>query len=107
MTEKRSVLVIDDEIQVGIFFKRLLGRKNIQVVVADSGGQARQVLREQAFQVTLLDLKLPDADGLLLLQEIKDFQPYCEVIIMTGYSRYPRCGQGYPTGGVRFPGKTL
>ncbi len=86
MTKKQLILVVDDEPQVGMFFKRLLGRKNIQVVMATSGDQARQVLLEQAFQVVLLDLKLPDADGLQLLQEIKNYQPQCEVIIMTGYS---------------------
>lgn len=102
MNGKQLVLVVDDFIQVGILFKRLLEHKNIQVVVADSGELARQVLREQTFQVALLDLKLPDADGLQLLQEIKNFQPHCEVIIMTGYSTIRTAVQAIQMGAYDF-----
>ena len=41
---------------------------------------------EQKYDLALVDLKLPDTDGITLLKEIKDVNPDCEVVIITGYS---------------------
>jgi two-component system NtrC family response regulator len=80
------ILIIDDEADVCTFFRRLLTRKGYQVVTAVNQVQALQALDEHNFNVALVDMKLPDTDGLTLLQTIKSRQPPCEVIIMTGYS---------------------
>ncbi|MGB9858341.1 MAG: sigma-54-dependent transcriptional regulator [Moorellaceae bacterium] len=80
------ILVVDDEREVGVFFKRLFERKGYKVALALNGRQATAALRSFPFHVALVDLKLPDTDGLSLLQEIKSCQPGCEAIIMTGYS---------------------
>lgn len=85
MNEKPRVLVIDDDIQVSIFLRRLLEAISIEVALSASGEEARRMLRDQKFQLTMLDLKLPDVDGLQLLKEIKRLQPDCEVLVMTGY----------------------
>jgi len=81
-----QVLIIDDEADVCTFFRRLLTRKGYQVVTAVNHKEAMQALEGHSFNVALVDLKLPDTDGLTLLQAIKARQPGCEVIIMTGYS---------------------
>ncbi|BAF60820.1 response regulator [Pelotomaculum thermopropionicum SI] len=81
-----QVLVIDDEVEVGTFLRRLLQKKGYAVSVAVSGAEAARLIVEKKFNVAMVDLKLPDADGLCLLQQIKNRQPDCEVIIMTGYS---------------------
>lgn len=86
MSVQTHVLIIDDEVEVGTFFRRLLERKGCRVKVAVSGSEAVRALEEDSYQVAMVDLKLPDANGLNLLQEIKNRQPNCEVIIMTGYS---------------------
>jgi two-component system NtrC family response regulator len=80
-----KVLIVDDEIEMGNFFKFLLGAKGYEVSVAANGKQAKELLHDP-FQLVLLDLKLPDTDGLTLLREIKILQPRCEVLVMTGYS---------------------
>ncbi|HJV64195.1 MAG TPA: sigma-54 dependent transcriptional regulator [Geomonas sp.] len=81
-----KVLVIDDETDVCTFFKRLLTRKGYGVVTAANKPQALAALSSGNFNVALVDLKLPDTDGLALLELIKSRQPACEVVIMTGYS---------------------
>jgi len=81
-----QVLIIDDEADVCTFFRRLLTRKGYGVVTASSEPEALQALTEHSFNVAMVDLKLPDTDGLTLLQAIKARQPACEVVIMTGYS---------------------
>jgi len=87
MTESpMRVLIIDDEADVCTFFRRLLTRAGYAVATATNEPQALQALDDAQFNVALVDLKLPDTDGLTLLELIKARQPACEVIIMTGYS---------------------
>ncbi|WP_321530033.1 sigma-54 dependent transcriptional regulator [uncultured Desulfuromonas sp.] len=81
-----NILIIDDETDVCNFFRRLLKYKGYEVTTATNEPQATQALEDNNFQVALVDLKLPDTDGLTLLSLIKSRQPDCEVIIMTGYS---------------------
>ena len=83
---RTQVLIIDDETDVCTFFRRLLTRKGYAVVTAANEREAVQALESVSFAVAMVDLKLPDTDGLTLLRQIKARQPGCEVIIMTGYS---------------------
>ena len=80
------ILIIDDEMDVCNFFRRLLTKKGYEVTTATNEPGALQALTETSFSVAMVDLKLPDTDGLKLLKAIKARQPACEVIIMTGYS---------------------
>jgi two-component system NtrC family response regulator len=82
-----QVLIIDDDVEVGNFFKFFLqDEKGYRVTVANSGQEARDALRASSFDLALVDLKLPDVNGIELLKEIKINNSSCEVIIMTGYS---------------------
>ena len=81
-----QILIIDDEADVCTFFSRLLSRSGYQVTTARNQAEASQALSRGLYSVALVDLKLPDTDGLSLLQQIKARQPACEVIIMTGFS---------------------
>lgn len=80
------ILIIDDEMDVCNFFRRLLTKKGYEVTAATNEPEALQALAGTGFSVAMVDLKLPDTDGLKLLKAIKARQPACEVIIMTGYS---------------------
>ncbi|MBC7342526.1 MAG: sigma-54-dependent Fis family transcriptional regulator [Clostridia bacterium] len=90
MAREVQVLVVDDEVEVLNFFRHLLSRRNYRVYVSESGARALELVKGSespgSFDLALIDLKLPDMDGLFLLQQIKNIQPSCEVIIMTGYS---------------------
>lgn len=79
------ILVVDDEIEIGEFFTFLLEPSHYKVTVAVNGVQAREAFKE-SYHLAIIDLKLPDTDGITLLRELKSLQPDCEAIIMTGYS---------------------
>lgn len=83
---RTHILIIDDEADVCSFFRRLLTKKGYEVTTATNGPDTMRALAETSFNVAMVDLKMPDTDGLTLLQKIKELQPACEVIIMTGYS---------------------
>ncbi len=100
-----KVLIIDDEVEVGTFFRRLLRKKDYDVTVAVNGAEASKAIQETGFNVAMVDLKLPDADGLSLLQQIKSKQPNCEVIIMTGYSTTLTAAKAIQLGAYDFQDK--
>ena len=81
-----AILIIDDEADVCTFFKRLLSRSGYRVTTARNLQEVESGLASGTFQVAMVDLKLPDTDGLSLLSRIKEHQPECEVILMTGFS---------------------
>jgi two-component system NtrC family response regulator len=84
---KPAVLVIDDEVEVGNFLEYYFRvERGYPVAVANSGREVRELLKEKIFDLALVDLKLPDTDGITLLKMIIEVNPVCVVIIMTGYS---------------------
>lgn len=85
--KKPAILIIDDEVEVGTFLEYYFRvERGYPVDVANSGGEAKVLLKEKKFDLAMVDLKLPDTDGITLLKMIKEINPVCEVIIMTGYS---------------------
>ncbi|USG66666.1 sigma-54 dependent transcriptional regulator [Brevibacillus ruminantium] len=84
---KKRVLIIDDEVEVTSFFTYFLQSQQCEVTVAHSGREMHHLLEEGTdYQLALIDLKLPDANGLELLTAVKKRMPACEAIVMTGYS---------------------
>lgn len=86
MTTPPKILVIDDELEICTFFDFFLQEKGFDVRVATNGTEAKQALAQYQFDLALVDLKLPDTNGIQLLTNIKAALPHCQVIIMTGYS---------------------
>ncbi len=86
MSKQPQFLIVDDEQEVCNFFSYLLKLKGFFTVTANTGAEASEKLQQYKFDTALVDLKLPDANGLDILKKIKQEQPGCEVIIITGYS---------------------
>ncbi len=85
--KKPEILVVDDEVEVCTFFEYYFREeKDYPVTVAYSGEMTKHYLEQKDFDLALVDLKLPDTDGISLLKILKNHNPHCEVIIMTGYS---------------------
>jgi DNA-binding NtrC family response regulator len=82
----KKVLVIDDEPIVRISSKRALTPEGYEVTLADSGKAGIDILEHASFDVILLDLKMPDMDGIEVLKVIMERWPGTKVIIVTGYS---------------------
>ena len=82
---KGRILVIDDEEIIGESCRRVLEPAGYEVDTATSGGEGLQVLRKDAIDLVLTDLKMPDMDGIEVLKKIKQDWPGVEVIIITGY----------------------
>lgn len=81
---KPTVLIVDDEVGPRDALKVIL-RPFYTLHSADSGKTALQVLKNHPIDLITLDHKLPDCQGIALLQDIKQERPDVEVIIITGY----------------------
>lgn len=82
----KNILIIDDEKEIGNFLSHLFRSKGYHVTVINSGKEFGKLHFDIRYDAAMIDLKLPDADGLTLLRELKIKQPRCKAIIMTGYS---------------------
>lgn len=80
------VLVIDDEKEVGNFLIHLLHEKGYKIDVGYSGADFKKLVKNQHYDLAMIDVKLPDINGLEILKEISQSMPLCKTIIMTGYS---------------------
>ncbi len=78
------ILVIDDEPSMLDFLDTVLRRKGHEVVLADRGRKGVQLFQQEHPQVTILDLKMSDMDGLAVLREIRTLDSNAPVIILTG-----------------------
>ncbi|MDP2172015.1 MAG: response regulator [Rhodocyclaceae bacterium] len=85
MNAKARILVIEDEEIVRLSYVRALSAEHCKVEVVADGKGAIRMMRQQPFDVVLLDLHMPEMDGMNVLKSIKDQWPESEVVIITGY----------------------
>lgn len=79
-----KILVIDDEQGIRHLLDTLLRRKGYDVVLADGGRNGLELFRRERPDVIVLDLKMPEMDGVAVLQQIRRVDPNQPVIILTG-----------------------
>src|SRR5947199_401853 len=80
--ENRRILIIDDERPILLTLEALLGRHGYQPETASTAAYGLRVLQKNPPAVVLLDLQLPDAEGLQTLDQIKREHPETQVIIL-------------------------
>lgn len=85
MTEKATILVVDDEEVVRRSYVRTLSGENCSVAAVWNGNEALQAMGQHPFDVVLLDLCMPGMGGMTVLKTIKEKWPESEVIVITGY----------------------
>jgi DNA-binding NtrC family response regulator len=84
-SSKGNILVVDDEEIMRESLSAWLQEDGFQVDALETGRQAMDIIRHQVYDAILLDLKLPDMDGLEILKASKKYQPNTPVMIITAY----------------------
>ena len=79
-----KILVIDDEQGIRELLDALLRRKGYDVVLAESGRKGLELFRRERPDVIVLDLKMPEMDGLTVLRQIRSLNRSQPVIVLTG-----------------------
>ena len=103
---KGNILVVDDLADIREFLNLVL-RNSYQLAEAESGAALKQAFSRPQPDLVLLDVKLPDADGLDLLPQIKKQWPETEVIVMTGNATFEAAVEATKRGAYHFLNKPL
>jgi len=104
-TENHHVLIIDDERPVLMTLEALLKRHGYQVETAPTATQGLKLLKSKTPTLVLLDLRLPDADGLEMLDRIKTELPKVQVIILTAHDSLHNAIESIKRGAYHFISK--
>jgi len=80
-----NILIVDDEENVRFFLQEVMNREGYDVTLAENGTIAIEKAKKGEFDIILLDLRMPDINGIEVLEEIKKINPALIVIIITAY----------------------
>lgn len=85
MAEKAKILIVDDDENVRKTMKIILEDENYIVEIATNGKEAIQMSNEKIYNLALLDIRLPDIEGVELLKLMKEYVPRTRKIMLTGF----------------------
>ena len=85
MNDRLSILILDDEQRVQDEIEEYLIGKSFDVHKASAPSEAFDLLKDHAIDIMILDIKLPEMDGLQVLAKVKEEQPQIEVIMISGH----------------------
>lgn len=82
-----KLLIAEDEDTLSFFLRESLEDSTppFMVEVADAGDRALKKVLTDKFDLIIVDLRLPDMDGLALIRAVRQFDPFMKVIVMTAY----------------------
>ena len=84
MTKK--ILIVDDDQDICLLLDKFLSKKGYETSTAQNGASATEILKQDKYDLVLCDFKLPDLNGLELIQKIKVINPEAALLLITGYS---------------------
>jgi DNA-binding NtrC family response regulator len=105
MTENRRILIIDDERPIQLTLEALLGRHGYDADIAGTAATGARLLESKKPALVLLDLQLPDADGLQMLDQIKTEHPGIPVIILSAHDSLSNAIESIKRGAFHFISK--
>src|SRR5207245_556721 len=107
MGEQDAILVVDADPEAALLLSDFLEREGYSVVVAATGAEGLRRIHEERFALVLLDLKLPDVDGTVLMREAGRVDAPPAVIVVSARMPWPRtCTSSGPVRSCRPPRTT-
>src|ERR1700730_3082784 len=103
----KRILVVDDEPNVRLNYRITLDVEGYEVKEASGAKEAIELLHEQLFDLAILDLRMPDTDGLELLRLIREEGVPAPSVITTAYFDVPKAVRAMKLGAIDFLQKPL
>jgi DNA-binding NtrC family response regulator len=103
--ENRRILIIDDERPIQLTLEALLGRHGYEPKIASNAAAGMRLVESNSPALVLLDLQLPDADGLQMLEQIKAEHPETQVIILSAHDSLNNAIESIKRGAYHFISK--
>ena len=92
------ILVADDEVEFASTLVTRLQLRKFQARMVNSGIDALAAIDEEEPDILLLDLKMPDLDGLEVLAKLRESYPHLKVVILTGHGSFEAGREGMELG---------
>ena len=102
VSNSTRILVIDDDHTMADVCREILVRRGHEVELAYSGARGLGLLSHFAYDVILLDLRMPDMGGMEVLRQIREKDPRAVVIIITGHGSIETAVQAIKLGAFDF-----
>lgn len=84
MTTDCSILLVEDDAELLEILERALVRRGLRVSACETAGEALRLAGSHEFQAAVVDGNLGDADGTVLVRQLKTFQPLLQAIVLSG-----------------------
>ena len=98
MPAASRILIVDDEANIRLTLTALLKRSGHDVAAAENGRAAIALLEQQAFDLLLVDLKMPEIDGMQVVAAARQCQPEIAIIVLTGHGSLASALEGMHQG---------
>jgi DNA-binding response OmpR family regulator len=98
MSQVAQILIVDDESSIRLTLSALLKRAGFEVTSAENGPEAVALLERQAFELMLVDLKMPGMDGMQVVAAARRRQPDLAIIVLTGHGSLETAVEGLHQG---------
>ena len=99
---KGSILVVDDESEIREGLELLLKTEGYQVAMAESGQSGLSRLEERPYDLLLLDVSLPDRNGIEMLKDIRTHDPHLPIVLITAYGSIEMARAAFKSGAMDY-----
>lgn len=106
-TTKKNILLIEDDPTLGYLLTEYLKMNDFEISWAKNGADGLTILQQKAFNLTVLDIMLPDMDGFELAKNIKSIHPNIPFIFLTARSLKVDVLKGFSVGAVDYLKKPI
>ncbi|MDL2279703.1 sigma-54 dependent transcriptional regulator [Desulfovibrio sp. OttesenSCG-928-G11] len=104
---KARILIVDDDTAHRAMLRTLISSWGAETDEAGDGGQAVGLCRERPYDLIIMDVLMPEVDGISALQAIKSYNPSIPVLIMTAYSTVANAVEALKSGAYNYLSKPL
>jgi CheY-like chemotaxis protein len=102
---KTLLVVEDDRATLSLYRAGLKGLQGFKIIMAENGGQALEMLRQEPVHVLVTDLNMPVMDGFNLIAKVSRFYPQVPIIVMTGLDESQHLNTPLQLGAIRILSK--
>jgi CheY-like chemotaxis protein len=103
--ERPRILVVDDDLAIRVTFAQILLGEGYEVVAARDGVEAVGLAGSHRFDAILLDLFMPEMDGMTALRHLRELAPGAAVVILSAHIEPERVAEAYRLGAAAVLGK--